>query len=131
MSAIVPRTETVEALRLSLHDRRIGVLTHYSGGKNILTFDPEYAALPYVKGETGLALNLAKQKRWRVINLETFKTWAQRVGVPWPAVRVHLLDAISKARDSWPQLLQELPMREAHKEILKEHWSSLSADFRL
>lgn len=89
------------------------------------------STLPYVKGETGLALNLAKQKRWRVMNLETFKTWAQRVGVPWPAVRVHLLDAVSKARDSWPQLLQELPMREAHKEILKEHWSRLSADFRL
>ncbi len=89
------------------------------------------STLPYVKGETGLALNLGKQKRWYVMNLETFKTWAQRVGVPWPAVKVHLLDALVKARDTWPQLLQELPMREAHKDILRVHWSRLSADFRL
>lgn len=32
--------ETVQALALILHDVRIGVLAHYSGGKNILTFDP-------------------------------------------------------------------------------------------
>ncbi len=89
------------------------------------------STLPYVKGETGLALNLGKQKRWYVVNLETFKTWSQRIGVPWPAVRVHLLDALSKARDTWPQLLQELPMREAHKEIMKDHWTRLSADFRM
>ncbi len=40
------RVETVEALHLSLHGHRIGIIAHYSGGKNILTFDPEYAALP-------------------------------------------------------------------------------------
>ena len=89
------------------------------------------STLPYVKDETGLALNLGKQKRWYVMNLETFKTWAQRVGVPWPAVKVHLLDALAKARDTWPQLLQDLPMREAHKDVLRAHWSRLSADFRL
>src|SRR3990172_5742741 len=37
------RQETVEALGLSLHGQSVGVLVHYSGGKNILTFDPVYA----------------------------------------------------------------------------------------
>ncbi len=46
MSVTESWRETVEALHLNLHDRRIGVITHCSGGKNILTFEPEYAALP-------------------------------------------------------------------------------------
>ncbi len=37
--------ETVEALSLTLHGQQVGILTHYSGGKNILSFDPEYVAL--------------------------------------------------------------------------------------
>ncbi|MBI3311823.1 MAG: HipA N-terminal domain-containing protein, partial [Serratia liquefaciens] len=40
------QVESVQALALILHDVRIGVLAHYSGGKNILTFDPHYLALP-------------------------------------------------------------------------------------
>ena len=89
------------------------------------------STLPYIKGETGLALNLGKQKRWYVMNFDTFKTWALRIGVHWPAVKVHLLDALTKARDTWPQLLVDMPMREEHKDVLKAHWSRLSADFRL
>ena len=37
--------ESAEALQLTLHGQRVGILTHYTGGKNILTFDPEYKAL--------------------------------------------------------------------------------------
>ena len=37
--------ESVEALRLTLHEQRVGILTRYTGGKNILSFDPEYKAL--------------------------------------------------------------------------------------
>ena len=33
------QVETVNALALTLHGVRIGILAHYSGGKNILTFD--------------------------------------------------------------------------------------------
>lgn len=36
--------ESVEALALYLNYQRIAILTHYSGGKNILKFDPEYIA---------------------------------------------------------------------------------------
>ena len=38
--------EKVEALRISLHDWDVGVLTHYAGGKNILIFHPEFVAMP-------------------------------------------------------------------------------------
>ena len=237
--------ESVEALQLTLHGQRLGILTHYTGGKNILTFDPEYKALrepnrptmtltqrmdihyldrvlvssrrvpavvsnllpegalrellsealkiqvanalyrygagglgdiqqmarrllanillangdahlknwtliypdavnpklapaydivstlPYVPGETGIALNLGKQKKWHSISLEAFQTWSERTGVPWPAVKVHLLDALAAARDLWPWMLQDLPMHELHKEVLRSHWSKLSADFKL
>lgn len=40
------QVESVQALALILHGVRVGVLAHYSGGRNILTFDPHYLALP-------------------------------------------------------------------------------------
>ena len=89
------------------------------------------STLPYVPGETGIALNLGKRKKWYSINLETFQIWSKRIDVPWPAVRVHLLDALAAARDLWPGMLQDLPMHELHKEVLRSHWSKLSADFTL
>ena len=89
------------------------------------------STLPYVRGETGIALNLGRQKKWYSINLETFQTWSERIGVPWPAVKVHLLDALTAARDLWPGMLRDLPIHERHKDVLRSHWSKLTADFRL
>lgn len=89
------------------------------------------STLPYVPGETGIALNLGKQKKWYSISLKAFQTWSERTGVPWPAVKVHLLDALTAAGDLWPEMLQDLPMHELHKEVLRSHWSKLSADFKL
>ena len=34
-----------EALELILHGQRIGILVHYSGGRNILTFDPDFCQM--------------------------------------------------------------------------------------
>ncbi len=89
------------------------------------------STLPYVPSETGIALNLGKQKNWYSISLKAFQTWSERIGVPWPAVKVHLLDALTAARDLWPGMLQDLPMHELHKEVLRSHWLKLSADFKL
>ena len=89
------------------------------------------STLPYVPSETGIALNLGKQKKWHSMNLETFQTWSNRLDVPWPAIKVHLLDALAAARDLWPGMLQDLPMHELHKEVLRSHWTKLSADFKL
>lgn len=89
------------------------------------------ATLPYVKGETDLALNMGKEKNWYAMTIEHFQLWAERVGVPWPAVRVHLLDARDRAREHWPAMLSALPMAEEHKRVLRIHWQTLSEDFRL
>lgn len=85
----------------------------------------------YISGETEVALNMAKEKRWSAITLSTFEYWADRVGIPWSAIRVHLLDSMDKARTLWPGMLENLPMIEEHKSMLRQHWRSLSADFRL
>ena len=98
------------------------------------TLAPAYdivSTLPYVQNETGIALNLGKQKKWYSMKLETFQAWSKRIDVPWPAVKVHLLDALTAARDLWPGMLQDLPMYEPHKVVLRTHWSKLSADFKL
>ncbi|WP_254611086.1 type II toxin-antitoxin system HipA family toxin [Serratia proteamaculans] len=192
------QVESVRALALVLYHVRIGVLAHYSGGKNILTFDPHdkyrgknyeqiaaylyewgsdpladaqqmarrllanillangdahiknwsmiypnktdvrlspaydiVTTLAYIPRESEVALNMAREKRWSMISMQTFEHWADRVGLPWPAIRVHLLDAIDQARTLWPDLLATLPMAKEHKAILHQHWTSLSPDFRL
>ncbi|WBL71167.1 type II toxin-antitoxin system HipA family toxin [Serratia liquefaciens] len=84
----------------------------------------------YIPGESEVALNMAREKRWSMMTLQTFEHWAARVGIPWPAIRVHLLDAINQARTLWPDLLETLPMVAEHQSVLRQHWASLSPDFR-
>lgn len=38
--------EKVEGLNIQLHGTDIAVIAHYAGGKNILTFNPEFVAMP-------------------------------------------------------------------------------------
>jgi len=38
--------ETVEGLNIQLHGVDVAVIAHYAGGKNILTFSPEFVAMP-------------------------------------------------------------------------------------
>ena len=37
--------EKVEGLNIQLHGIDVAVIAHYAGGKNILTFNPEFVAL--------------------------------------------------------------------------------------
>lgn len=39
-------TEKVEGLRIQIYDINVAVVVHYAGGRNILTFDPEFIAMP-------------------------------------------------------------------------------------
>jgi len=89
------------------------------------------STLPYVKGETEFALNMAKNKNWYVANMASFETWSNRVGIPWQAIKVHLVDVLDQARKLWPDLLENLPMHQDHKDVLKNHWSQLHDDFSL
>ncbi len=38
--------EKVEGLKIQLHGIDVAVIAHYAGGKNILTFNPDFAAMP-------------------------------------------------------------------------------------
>ena len=87
--------------------------------------------LPYVKGETGNALNIGKEKVWKNITMETFQYWSTRIGAPWPAVKIHLEEAMVAARENWPELIQALPMSTSHKSALKQHLAGLPLAFRI
>ncbi|ROT96198.1 type II toxin-antitoxin system HipA family toxin [Marinobacter sp. R17] len=85
----------------------------------------------YMQGETDVALNMAGTKNWYRYSLEHFKTWAEKIGAPWPAIRVHLTDVMALARREWPDLLESLPMVESHKSMLRTHWQALHQDLRI
>ena len=89
------------------------------------------STLPYNLDETEIALNLARQKNWYIFSMEHFEKWVQCIGASWPAIWVHRLDVMAKARDIWPNLLDKLPIEAKHKIILQSHWKKLHPDFRL
>ena len=85
----------------------------------------------YSEDETTYALNLGKIKIWYAVRLVNFESWADRAGLPWRAIKPHLDDVMEKARSLWPDALKNLPMDEAHKIGLIDHWRHLQQDFRI
>ena len=85
----------------------------------------------YIEGEKEFALNLGKGKNWYQASLAQFEYWAGKSGVPWRAIKPHLLDTLEKARTSWPNALEELPMAHDHKKALIQHWRRLHEDFQI
>ncbi len=85
---------------------------------------------PYIEHDS-LALNMAGTKQWSEITMKHFEMWAEKAGVPWVAIKPHLLDVINLARKDWFDLLQELPMEKEQKASLKQHWQQLSLDFKV
>ncbi|WP_322406989.1 HipA N-terminal domain-containing protein [Idiomarina sp. PL1-037] len=59
------RSELVEGLSLSIDNQEIGVISHYSGGKNILAFSPNYVALPAEKRNTFTMSQLVNERALR------------------------------------------------------------------
>ncbi|MDD9176300.1 type II toxin-antitoxin system HipA family toxin [Aliivibrio finisterrensis] len=86
--------------------------------------------VPYIEDDS-LAIKMVGTKQWFEITMKNFEVWAEKSGVPWVAIKPHLLDVIDKAKNKWPRLLQELPMLEEHKAELKLHWARLSVDFKV
>lgn len=68
------RPEYTEALELVLHGLRIGILVHYSGGRNILTFDPEYRRMA-----TGVRPVFTLTQLWKEDYLANRQNHTQRV----------------------------------------------------
>ncbi len=85
----------------------------------------------YIENETQYALNLGKTKEWYTVTMEHFQSWAEKSGIPWRAVKPHLDDTLSRARELWPEALKALPMDDTHKEVLRGHWRMLQEDFRI
>jgi serine/threonine-protein kinase HipA len=85
----------------------------------------------YIENGTQYALNLGKTKQWYVVSMAHFESWASKSGIPWRAIKPHLDDTLSKARELWPEAINALPMDDAHKEGLKAHWRKLHEDFRI
>jgi serine/threonine-protein kinase HipA len=85
----------------------------------------------YIDDEKRYALNLGKTKDWFSVTEENFQQWAKKSGIPWRAIKPHIDDTMGKARTLWPDTLKDLPMDEAHKDKLKEHWLKLHSDFRI
>lgn len=77
------------------------------------------------------ALNLGKTKAWYTVTLAYFKSWADKSGIPWRAIKPHLNDTLSKARELWAEALKALPMEDANKDALMVHWSKLHDDFKI
>lgn len=85
----------------------------------------------YIDGERNFALNLGKTKDWYAISFDNFKAWSEKSGIPWRAIKPHLEDVMDKARTQWHSAITALPMNEAHKQKLIEHWKNLNQDFKL
>ena len=85
----------------------------------------------YFEDETKFALNLGKTKKWYEASFANFKSWADRSGIPWRAIKPHIDDTMEKARSLWPKALNDLPMDTDHKIGLKAHWNRLHSDFRI
>jgi serine/threonine-protein kinase HipA len=85
----------------------------------------------YFDDERQYALNLGKTKQWYDVTYANFEAWAKRAGVPWRAIKPHLDDTMDNARSLWPKGIQDLPMNDAHKDKLQEHWANLQKDFRI
>lgn len=83
---------------------------------------------PYIENDS-LALNMVGTKQWFEITMKHFEQWADKAGVPWVAIRPHLIDVMNLARKNWPDMLQDLPMEAEQKVALKHHWQSLHTDF--
>jgi serine/threonine-protein kinase HipA len=85
----------------------------------------------YIENEKQYALNLGKTKEWYSVTMAHFQSWAQKSGIPWRAIKPHLDDTLSKAKELWPKALKTLPMDGAHKDGLRIHWGKLHEDFTI
>jgi serine/threonine-protein kinase HipA len=85
----------------------------------------------YIADEKHYALNLAKTKAWYDVTMAHFQAWSKKSDIPWRTIKPHLDDVVAQARATWRTALKDLPMNEAHKQQLINHWKKLQPDFRI
>ncbi len=62
---------------------------------------------------------------WYQLDFSHFEQWGRAVGVKWRVLRPQLLDTVERARTLWPAALEDAPMLETHKLLLRHHWKNL------
>ena len=105
----------------------------YPDGRNA-ELSPAYDIVTtkaYITDENQYALNMGRSKNWYETSLEDFRKWAEYGDIPWRPVLYNLRAAMEKARTLWPAALDESEMAESQKDVLREHWKRLHADFRI
>ncbi len=85
----------------------------------------------YMGDETKFALNFGKNKEWYKATFAHFQSWAKKSGIPWRAIKPQLDDTLEKARTLWKGELENLPMDDSHKKLLKEHLKALDKEFEI
>ncbi len=63
---------------------------------------------------------------WSALEFRHFAQWSAAVGVPWRQLRPLLAETVERARTLWPAALDDLPMAETDKLLLRHHWRSLN-----
>ncbi|MGM8930666.1 hypothetical protein [Salinicola halophyticus] len=111
-------SESVSVLRVSLSSRPVGYLVGYQGGRNVMVFDESFRGDP-----DRPTLTLSSHP--------TSPRATSVLGSPWPAIRVALNDTLAKARERWPDMLEESPMLTEQKARLRHHWRKLLPEFRI
>jgi len=72
-----------------------------------------------------LALNLAGEKKFNAIGETHFRKLAKHIGAGEAFVVETARQTAQKARNTWPDLLPDLPLPEPMRDKLREHWATL------
>lgn len=97
----------------------------YEDGQHA-TLAPAYdlGFTPPTAGQPPLAIGDCAD--WSALEFRHFAQWSAAVGVPWRQLRPLLAETVERARTLWPAALDDLPMAETDKLLLRHHWRSLS-----
>jgi serine/threonine-protein kinase HipA len=82
------------------------------------------STLQYMPNDT-LALNLAKSKRFEDVSLASFERLARKLEIDSGKVLPVVQQAVEATFQSWRSLHPSLPLSEAFKRRLEEHWKAV------
>ena len=136
IASVLLRTAGREALD-SFIDRLVFVIASGNGDahhKNwslrypdgmIATLSPTYdqvATVLYPELDHSLALNLGGSKRFEDIRMCAFTRLAKRLDLDPSAVEARVRDAITRIRDAWNTVADDIPLSSSDREAIERHW---------
>lgn len=88
------------------------------------------STLSYINNRDA-GLNMAKQKYFYDINMETFRYFAKRINAPEALVLNAVNRVVEKAKSIWPEKIKQLPLTENQLSALKGHSAKLQFPFNI